>query len=69
MTYSDRCPLQDTPVSQRIALTANNRFGAVLSSIYGFWVARDAATRNAAAVGGRRDTYTVIVFDHNSSVR
>lgn len=68
MTYNDRRPLQDTPVSQRIALTADNRFGAVLSSIYGFWVARDAATRNSAAVGARRDTYTVVVFDHAASM-
>ncbi|PVF98363.1 hypothetical protein CPB86DRAFT_733118 [Serendipita vermifera] len=67
MTLRDRRPLQDTPVSQRISRTADNRFGAVLSSIYGFWVARDAATRNTMAVGVRRDTYTVACDNDISS--
>ncbi|KAG1764551.1 hypothetical protein EDD22DRAFT_883267 [Suillus occidentalis] len=61
MASSDRHPLPNTPASDRIVGRSNNRFGAVLSSLYSFWSAR------AAAVGGqqaaRRDSYSVILFD------
>lgn len=69
MTLDDRRPLPDTPATERIAEYADNRFGAVLSSVYGFWLARDAATRSGANAGVRRDAYTIVVFDHNASVR
>ncbi|KAF8840167.1 hypothetical protein BDN67DRAFT_952189 [Paxillus ammoniavirescens] len=62
MSYPDRRPLPDTPASARIVRHSNNRFGAVLSSLYSFWLARDAAM-NAGARGARRDTYSVILFD------
>lgn len=68
MTLTDRNPLPDTPATERIAQYADNRFGAVLSSVYGFWLARDAATRAGAVAGVRRDAYTVIAFDHTASV-
>ncbi|KAL4072300.1 hypothetical protein J3A83DRAFT_4093511 [Scleroderma citrinum] len=63
MYYDDRRPLQNTPVSARISATSNNRFGAVLSSLFSFWSAR------AAAIGSggnavRRDAYSVILFNH-----
>ncbi|KAG2116835.1 hypothetical protein DEU56DRAFT_984883 [Suillus clintonianus] len=60
MSSGDRHPLPNTPASDRIVRRSNNRFGAVLSSLYSFWSAR------AAAVGGqqaaRRDSYSVILF-------
>ncbi|KAG2365210.1 hypothetical protein BDR07DRAFT_1399490 [Suillus spraguei] len=60
MTLRDRHPLPNTPASDRIVQRSNNRFGAVLSSLYSFWSAR------AAAIGGqqaaRRDSYSVILF-------
>ncbi|KAG2040447.1 hypothetical protein BDR03DRAFT_892378 [Suillus americanus] len=61
MASGDRHPLPNTPASDRIVRRSNNRFGAVLSSLYSFWSAR------AAAIGGqqgaRRDSYSVILFD------
>jgi hypothetical protein len=68
MTFTDRVPLGGTPATQRIVQTANNRFGAVISSLYGFWTAREAAIRSGTAAGARRDAYTIITFDHNPSV-
>ncbi|KAG6329583.1 hypothetical protein ID866_9506 [Astraeus odoratus] len=62
MTGRDRRPLPNTPVSARIAATSNNRYGAVLSSLYGFWSARAAAI-NSTAYATRRDAYSVILFD------
>ncbi|KAG1778913.1 hypothetical protein EV702DRAFT_1093073 [Suillus placidus] len=61
MASGDRRPLPNTPASDKIVRRSNNRFGAVLSSLYSFWSAR------AAAIGGqqaaRRDSYSVILFD------
>ncbi|KAG2340343.1 hypothetical protein BDR05DRAFT_889963 [Suillus weaverae] len=61
MASDDRRPLPNTPASDRIVRRSNNRFGAVLSSLYSFWSAR------ATAIGGqqaaRRDSYSVILFD------
>lgn len=68
MTLEDRKPVSDTPVTERIVATANNRFGAVLSSLYGFWVARDAAMRSRVSQGTRRDAYTVLIFDSTAKV-
>ena len=59
MTHTDRKPLPNTPATARIAARSNNRFGAVLSSLYSFWSARAAATTCEA----RRDAYSVILFD------
>ncbi|KAF8840150.1 hypothetical protein BDN67DRAFT_904164 [Paxillus ammoniavirescens] len=62
MGHKDRRPLPDTPASARIIRHSNNRFGAVLSSLYNFLLARDAAL-DAGARGTRRDTHSVILFD------
>ncbi|KAG8834731.1 hypothetical protein FRC17_007455 [Serendipita sp. 399] len=68
MTFSDHRPLPDTPATERIVRQADNRFGAVLSAVYNFWVARDTATRGGIAAGLRQDAYTVVFFDHVSTV-
>ena len=62
MTYADRRPLPNTPVSARIASHSNNRFGAVLSSLFNFWSARAAVT-SSSSHGARRDAYSVILFN------
>jgi len=68
MGGTDRRPLPNSPVTRRITQRANNRLGAVVSSLYGFWTAHDAALRsNAASI--RRDAYTVILFNSTASVR
>ena len=68
MTWSDRQPLPNSPATRRIVQLANNRFGAVLSSLYGFWTAREAAVRSGANAGQRRDAYSIVLFDHTASV-
>jgi hypothetical protein len=62
MSCSDRHPLPNTPASARIIQRSNNRFGAVLSSLYSFWSARAAAVAGPQAA--RRDSYSIILFDN-----
>ena len=61
MTATDRRPLNDTPITARIAQQHNNRIGAVYSSLHAFWQARHAVTNNTT---NRRDAYSVILFNH-----
>ncbi|KAH7884451.1 hypothetical protein F5I97DRAFT_1937890 [Phlebopus sp. FC_14] len=65
MSYDDRKPLANTPASARISFHSNNRFGAVLSSLYSFWSARAAAIASGPS-GVRRDSYSVILFNHGN---
>jgi hypothetical protein len=67
MRLDDCRPLPNTPASQQIALNADNRFGAALSSLHGFWLAREGAQRSGAT-GAHKDAYTVIAFDHQAVV-
>ncbi|KIO18765.1 hypothetical protein M407DRAFT_83589 [Tulasnella calospora MUT 4182] len=64
MGSSDRRPLTGQPVSATITAHNNNRFGAVLSAVYGFWVSRGSGNQ-----GGRRDAYSVITFQTGAEVR
>jgi hypothetical protein len=68
MRLQDCRPLANTPASARIAQHADNRFGAALSSIYGFWLAREGVQR-PGLTGSHRDAYTVVAFDHEVAVR
>jgi hypothetical protein len=61
MFWGDRRPLADSPMTDRIARSANNRLGAVFSALYSFWMARHAAM--TAGRGARRDAYSVILFN------
>jgi hypothetical protein len=68
MSCTDRSPLADAPMTNRILRTANNRLGAVYSALYSFWSARHAAvTVGRQTVGARRDAYSVILFDFAST--
>lgn len=63
MASVDRQPLPNAAGTPRITPTANNRLGAVLSSLYSFWLARQAASSQNAQLGGnRRDAYSIIFF-------
>ncbi|KAG6331499.1 hypothetical protein ID866_7590 [Astraeus odoratus] len=64
MYSGDRKPLQNHPASARIAAYSNNRFGAVLSSLFSFWSARATAI-GSNVNAARRDAYSVILFNHN----
>ena len=61
MTRTDRSPLPNTPATARIRARSNNRYGAVLSSLHSFWIARAAAIASSNAA--RRDAYSVVLFD------
>jgi hypothetical protein len=67
MSSTDRGPLADAPMTNRIRQTANNRLGAVYSALHSFWSARHAAVTVGSGrqsdVGPRRDAYSVILFD------
>lgn len=68
MGCQDHQPLPNTPVSAQLVSRCNNRYGAVLSALYGFWLSREnvmAASANQA----RQDSYSVVTFDHNSETR
>ena len=69
MGYNDRRPLENTPTSQLIRRSHNNRLGAVYSALQGFWEARHHAVAAAAGNAGalRRDAYTVVLFESSVS--
>ncbi|KAG8215603.1 hypothetical protein J3R82DRAFT_7468 [Butyriboletus roseoflavus] len=62
MGSRDLQPLANTPATARIKSYANNRYGAVLSSLYSYWTARAAAITGSNTT--RRDAYSVVLFDH-----
>ncbi|KAG8795910.1 hypothetical protein FRC12_008165 [Ceratobasidium sp. 428] len=68
MTRKDRRPLPNTPISARLATVCNNRYGAVLSALYGFWLSRDSAT-TSSSTHARQDAYSVITFDRSATTR
>jgi len=61
MGSNDNGPLEGHAASSRIRSHHRNRYGAVLSALYNFWTAR----RAEASRGVRRDSYSVILFDHS----
>ena len=69
MRMTDHKPLPNTPMSQRVSSQHSNRYGAVLSALYGFWSSREVATRQGTASGTRQDSYSIVLFDHSPEVR
>src|SRR6266850_7609810 len=68
MCQQDRQPLHNAAGIERITPIANDRLGCVFSALYSFWLARQAAIdRNAQTGGVRRDTYSLIFFNHEPS--
>ncbi|KAJ1300985.1 hypothetical protein OPQ81_003409 [Rhizoctonia solani] len=68
MEGDDRRPLPNTPISHRLVSSCNNRYGAVLSALYGFWLSRDAAALTGATQA-RQDAYSVITFNSSATTR
>jgi len=67
MSFTDRHPLADAPMTYQIQRRANNRLGAVYSALYSFWSSRHVAvTANRQAVGARRDAYSVVLFNQGT---
>ncbi|KAG8922982.1 hypothetical protein FRC02_011492 [Tulasnella sp. 418] len=60
MAYRDRTPLFGTPVTSKIINHHNNRYGAVLSSLFQFWTSRAAGITGSSS---RRDSYSIILFN------
>ncbi|KAF8261846.1 hypothetical protein EI94DRAFT_1705222 [Lactarius quietus] len=68
MSWTDQSPLPNAPGANWIKSKANNRLGAVFSSLYSFWLARQAFDRSAHSSGGfRRDAYSLILFDSEAT--
>ncbi|KAG9029001.1 hypothetical protein FRB95_005821 [Tulasnella sp. JGI-2019a] len=55
MAHTDKQPIKNTPWTAKIVQHNPNRFGAVLSAVYGFWNSRNSDFR--------RDSYSVILFN------
>lgn len=62
MGGQDHLPIERTPVATRISSQHNNRYGAAISSLYAFWVARQASNLD------RRDVTSIILFDTQAEV-
>ncbi|KAG8924163.1 hypothetical protein FRC02_010615 [Tulasnella sp. 418] len=60
MGRKDRQPLANAPSSAVIMADNNNRFGAVLSALHGFWLSRWSINNT------RKDAYSVILFNAKS---
>ena len=68
MSQTDILPLPNYAGVERIVQKANNRLGVVFSALYSFWVARQATLNSGSSLGGgRRDAYSLIFFNHESS--
>ncbi|KAI9511011.1 hypothetical protein F5148DRAFT_1274479 [Russula earlei] len=68
MASTDRQPLANAPMTHRIQQSANNRLGAVYSSLYSFWSARHVATMaGRQTAGARRDAYSLILFNEKAT--
>ncbi|KAB5588316.1 hypothetical protein CTheo_8242 [Ceratobasidium theobromae] len=66
MRNTDRTPLRDTPVSALLRDSCNNRYGAVLSALYGFLRSREAIYTTSQP---RQDAYTVVTFSKSPQTR
>jgi von Willebrand factor type A domain len=68
MSSEDRRPLANAPSTNRIRPVANNRLGAIYSALFSFWSARHAATTaRRQTIGMRRDAYSVILFNDQTT--
>ena len=68
MSQQDIRPPPDSAGIERINRTANNRLGAVFSSLFSFWIDRQAAANRTSLMGGvRKDAYSLIFFNHEPS--
>ncbi|KAG8793625.1 hypothetical protein FRC12_002185 [Ceratobasidium sp. 428] len=63
MASCDRRPLPNTPISAQLSANCNNRYGGVLSALYGFLLSREPAV-TSSSTQARQDTYSVITFGY-----
>ncbi|KAI0796918.1 hypothetical protein C8Q75DRAFT_796658 [Abortiporus biennis] len=69
MSGNDRRPLANTPVTHQIVVAHDNRLGAVYSSLFAFWSARQAAMNAGnSQVNNRRDAYSIVLFDSSATI-
>lgn len=68
MSHRNKQPLSDSAGVEGTAPKANVRLFVVFSALYSFWVARQAALNSGSYLGGgRRDAYSLILFNHETS--
>ncbi|CUA69984.1 hypothetical protein RSOLAG22IIIB_14172 [Rhizoctonia solani] len=61
-------PIKLITFTSRLVSQCNNRYGAVVSALYGFLKNREAAVTNAG-LRSRQDSYTFLMHDNKSEVR
>lgn len=66
MSKTDRRPLANTPVTALISKHCNNRYGAVLSALLSFWLARETAAIRSGSI--RRDAYSIVLLGSQAQV-
>jgi hypothetical protein len=68
MSQQDMQPPPDSAGIERIKPSADNRLGAVFSSLYSFWIEREAVIgRNSVNGRDGNDAYSLIFFNHEQS--
>jgi hypothetical protein len=68
MSQQDIRPPPDSARIESIKPTADNRLGAVFSSLYSFWIEREAVIgRNSMKGRDGNDAYSLIFFNHEQS--
>ena len=68
MSQQDIQPPPGSAGIERIKPMANNRLGAAFSSLFSFWIQRQAAVNRNSLMGGvRKDAYSLIFFNHEQS--
>ncbi|KAG8729622.1 hypothetical protein FRC11_008340, partial [Ceratobasidium sp. 423] len=68
MTSRDHLPLPNLPVTSRLVSQCNNRYGAVVSALYGFLKSQAAVVANAGLTS-RQDAYSIVNFDNKAEIR
>ncbi|CAE6534558.1 unnamed protein product, partial [Rhizoctonia solani] len=68
MTSGDHRPLPNLPVTSRLVSQCNNRYGAVVSALYGFLKNQESVVANAGLTA-RQDAYSIVIFDDRAEIR
>ncbi|CAE6523134.1 unnamed protein product [Rhizoctonia solani] len=68
MTSGDHRPLPNLPVTSRLVSQCNNRYGAVVSALYGFLKNQESVVANAGLTS-RQDAYSIVIFDDRAEIR
>ncbi|CAE6383430.1 unnamed protein product [Rhizoctonia solani] len=68
MTSRDHRPVANLPITSRLVSQCNNRYGAVVSALYGFLRNREAVV-SSVGLSSRQDAYSIVIFDKKAEIR